>query len=185
MAALFWSKSCGFAGITDGAAFFHRNEITDGGGSNGEDFEENGEITESQVPTSFMSPESSYGEGRNGNSESKDNNQFTVLDFLAAALRKSLVTCSVETEDVASMENSWPSEVRHVSHVTFDRFGGFLGLPEQARAGQAGGNGLALPPFALPLPCPATSSRQSRGNEKILPPCRGTPKKTGQGPVHP
>lgn len=128
MSALFRSKSCGFSGITD-SAFFHRNEISDGGG-NEEESVEIGEISESQVPTPFISPESSYEEGRNGNSESKDN-QFTVLDFLVAALRKSLVTCSVETEDVASMEISWPSEVRHVSHVTFDRFGGFLGLPTE------------------------------------------------------
>nr|GMC79537.1 rho GTPase-activating protein 5-like [Ipomoea batatas]GMC88916.1 rho GTPase-activating protein 5-like [Ipomoea batatas] len=27
------------------------------------------------------------------------------------------------------MEISWPSNVRHVAHVTFDRFNGFLGLP--------------------------------------------------------
>ncbi|VFQ79745.1 unnamed protein product [Cuscuta campestris] len=27
------------------------------------------------------------------------------------------------------LEISWPSNVRHVSHVTFDRFNGFLGLP--------------------------------------------------------
>ncbi|KAK4343194.1 hypothetical protein RND71_039010 [Anisodus tanguticus] len=29
----------------------------------------------------------------------------------------------------SSMEISWPSNVRHVAHVTFDRFNGFLGLP--------------------------------------------------------
>jgi hypothetical protein len=27
------------------------------------------------------------------------------------------------------MEIGWPSNVRHVAHVTFDRFHGFLGLP--------------------------------------------------------
>jgi hypothetical protein len=27
------------------------------------------------------------------------------------------------------MKIGWPTEVRHVAHVTFDRFGGFLGLP--------------------------------------------------------
>lgn len=27
------------------------------------------------------------------------------------------------------MEISWPTNVRHVAHVTFDRFNGFLGLP--------------------------------------------------------
>jgi hypothetical protein len=27
------------------------------------------------------------------------------------------------------MEIGWPTDVRHVAHVTFDRFHGFLGLP--------------------------------------------------------
>lgn len=27
------------------------------------------------------------------------------------------------------MEIGWPTNVRHVAHVTFDRFHGFLGLP--------------------------------------------------------
>jgi hypothetical protein len=27
------------------------------------------------------------------------------------------------------MEIGWPTNVKHVSHVTFDRFNGFLGLP--------------------------------------------------------
>ncbi|KAL0290439.1 UNVERIFIED_CONTAM: Rho GTPase-activating protein 3 [Sesamum angustifolium] len=45
-------------------------------------------------------------------------------------LRRSLVTCSVEADDVASdVDIGWPTDVRHVSHVTFDRFNGFLGLP--------------------------------------------------------
>ena len=36
-------------------------------------------------------------------------------------------------EDVAlalgKMEMGWPTDVRHVTHVTLDRFHGFLGLP--------------------------------------------------------
>ncbi|KAL8138307.1 hypothetical protein V2J09_004308 [Rumex salicifolius] len=59
-----------------------------------------------------------------------EQNQFPIMEIVLAALRKSLVTCSVERDDVAaSMEIGWPTEVRHVSHVTFDRFNGFLGLP--------------------------------------------------------
>ncbi|KAL5551798.1 hypothetical protein UlMin_001974 [Ulmus minor] len=27
------------------------------------------------------------------------------------------------------MEIGWPTNVRHITHVTFDRFNGFLGLP--------------------------------------------------------
>ncbi|RRT63176.1 hypothetical protein B296_00006238, partial [Ensete ventricosum] len=59
------------------------------------------------------------------------------MAVLVAALRKSLVMCSVGAgEDgacrrtsPASMEIGCPSDVQHVAHVTFDRFDGFLGLP--------------------------------------------------------
>lgn len=64
---------------------------------------------------------------RHGN----NGNQFPILDILVTALRKSLITCSVETDDVCSMDISSPVNVRHVSHVTFDRFNGFLGLPTE------------------------------------------------------
>ncbi|CAA6654204.1 unnamed protein product [Spirodela intermedia] len=54
-----------------------------------------------------------------------------------AAIRRSVVACRVERhEDVSSavdqMEIGWPTDVRHVTHVTFDRFNGFLGLPVDA-----------------------------------------------------
>ncbi|KAG6597051.1 Rho GTPase-activating protein 3, partial [Cucurbita argyrosperma subsp. sororia] len=62
---------------------------------------------------------------------SNNGNQFQILDILVTALRKSLVTCSVERDDVSSMDISSPVNVRHVSHVTFDRFNGFLGLPTE------------------------------------------------------
>ncbi|GFY93531.1 Rho GTPase activating protein with PAK-box/P21-Rho-binding domain-containing protein [Actinidia rufa] len=80
------------------------------------------------VTTPFIiSPERRY---RHRPREESHNHQFPILDILAAVLRKSLVTCSVEREDVASsMDIGWPTDVRHVSHVTFDRFNGFLGLP--------------------------------------------------------
>lgn len=60
-----------------------------------------------------------------------NNNQFPILAVLVTALRKSLVTCSVETDGISSMDISPPTNVRHVSHVTFDRFNGFLGLPAE------------------------------------------------------
>jgi len=31
------------------------------------------------------------------------------------------------------MEIGWPTDVRHVAHVTFDRFHGFRGVPEELR----------------------------------------------------
>lgn len=79
--------------------------------------------------------------------------QLSLLTLCLAGFRKSLVACKsnfdilsgVSVEEVlssscsgfssssgssnSSMEISWPSNVRHVAHVTFDRFNGFLGLP--------------------------------------------------------
>lgn len=53
-----------------------------------------------------------------------------------AAFRKSLIGPCSNTEErgkfsssSSSMDIGWPSNVRHVAHVTFDRFNGFLGLP--------------------------------------------------------
>ncbi|CAO2195995.1 unnamed protein product [Urochloa humidicola] len=34
-------------------------------------------------------------------------------------------------QQAAAMEIGWPTEVRHVAHVTFDRFHGFRGVPEE------------------------------------------------------
>jgi hypothetical protein len=47
------------------------------------------------------------------------------LAILVTLFRKSFISCS---NDVA-MEIGHPTNVRHVAHVTFDRFNGFLGLP--------------------------------------------------------
>uniref|UniRef100_A0A0D9VJI1 Rho-GAP domain-containing protein n=1 Tax=Leersia perrieri TaxID=77586 RepID=A0A0D9VJI1_9ORYZ len=63
----------------------------------------------------------------------------SMVETVAAALRRSLLLCSsvrdAEDEGVAAaaaaagMQIGRPTDVRHVSHVTFDRFVGFLGLP--------------------------------------------------------
>ncbi|GKV41001.1 hypothetical protein SLEP1_g48583 [Rubroshorea leprosula] len=113
MSGLFRSKSCGQVGLTDGP-FFHRrysSNVEDNGGEeeeeefNEEDDDddiEGSEIMKKQIPTPFISPESSFGgEGRNGNSMSKSNH-FTILDILVGGLRKSLVMCGVESGDVVS-----------------------------------------------------------------------------------
>ncbi|MQM15533.1 hypothetical protein Taro_048476 [Colocasia esculenta] len=58
--------------------------------------------------------------------------QEEQLSLLALLLDvgKSLIGCRTEDdEDSRSMEIGWPTNVRHVAHVTFDRFHGFLGLP--------------------------------------------------------
>ncbi|KAK4419397.1 Rho GTPase-activating protein 1 [Sesamum alatum] len=60
-----------------------------------------------------------------------EGNQLPVLSVLVDILRKSLVGCSTSVSGIEEqlMEIGWPTNVRHVAHVTFDRFNGFLGLP--------------------------------------------------------
>jgi hypothetical protein len=38
-----------------------------------------------------------------------------------------------QQQEAATMEIGWPTDVRHVAHVTFDRFHGFRGVPEELR----------------------------------------------------
>ena len=77
---------------------------------------------------------SGKGGSKGTKSSEEDQNQLPLVTFLVAALRKSMVSCRVDRgEDVIStvhhMEIGWPTNVRHITHVTFDRFNGFLGLP--------------------------------------------------------
>lgn len=76
------------------------------------------------------------GKGTKGTNKSseEEQNQISLVALLLAAVRKSMVACRVERgEEVIStvhnMEIGWPTNVQHVTHVTFDRFNGFLGLP--------------------------------------------------------
>ncbi|XVE96407.1 hypothetical protein REPUB_Repub02eG0219200 [Reevesia pubescens] len=60
----------------------------------------------------------------------REGDQLSLLTLLVAAFRKSLIGCSIsESKELCSMEIGLPTNVRHVAHVTFDRFHGFLGLP--------------------------------------------------------
>ncbi|KAI5069265.1 hypothetical protein GOP47_0015566 [Adiantum capillus-veneris] len=54
--------------------------------------------------------------------------EISVLALVLEALRRSGLTCQGSVNDI-NMEIGWPTNVRHVTHVTFDRFNGFLGLP--------------------------------------------------------
>ncbi|KAK8553966.1 hypothetical protein V6N13_072890 [Hibiscus sabdariffa] len=59
-----------------------------------------------------------------------EGDQLSLLTLLVAAFRKSLIGCSLSaSKELCSMEIGLPTNVRHVAHVTFDRFHGFLGLP--------------------------------------------------------
>ncbi|KAK9086596.1 hypothetical protein Syun_028990 [Stephania yunnanensis] len=68
-------------------------------------------------------------------SSNEDQTQLSLVALLFAAIRKSMVSCRVNQQDevissaVHQMDIGWPTNVRHVAHVTFDRFNGFLGLP--------------------------------------------------------
>ncbi|PNT50250.1 hypothetical protein POPTR_002G176800v4 [Populus trichocarpa] len=142
MTRLFRSKSCGlteFNSFPPPTPFFHQYD-TEGEYEEEEEEEEEGEdeeeelysdASENPLSTPFIGSREGTGgneRGRNRNS----NKEFAFLDIFVTALRKSLVTCSVERDDVSSsMDISWPTEVKHVSHVTFDRFNGFLGLPTE------------------------------------------------------
>ncbi|XP_039034901.1 rho GTPase-activating protein 5-like [Hibiscus syriacus] len=60
----------------------------------------------------------------------REGDQLSLLTLLVAAFRKSLVGCSLSgSKELCSMEIGLPTNFRHVAHVTFDRFHGFLGLP--------------------------------------------------------
>lgn len=94
----------------------------------------------------------------------RERQQLSVLEVLLAAVRRSVVACRVEREggggwgeegeaeaeegdaaaEVGEMEIGWPTDVRHVAHVTFDRFHGFLGLPVE---------------FEVEMPCRVPSAR--------------------------
>lgn len=66
--------------------------------------------------------------------EKRRRQKMSILELLLTVLRKTLVYCrrwSRRNEDNGNrgLEIGWPTNVRHVAHVTFDRFEGFLGLP--------------------------------------------------------
>uniref|UniRef100_A0A2N9J976 Rho-GAP domain-containing protein n=1 Tax=Fagus sylvatica TaxID=28930 RepID=A0A2N9J976_FAGSY len=62
-------------------------------------------------------------------------------------------TATAGSGKLSSMEIGWPSNVRHVAHVTFDRFHGFLGLPVE---------------FEPEVPRRAPSARQKEYSELML-----------------
>lgn len=131
MKTLFRSKSCG--GLPPHkASFFHysSSSTTQEGDDHDNDDEDDcyccqdySYFYNSPITTPFISP------CQQGSSQSNQN--FTIVSIVLAALRKSLLTCTVhDSDDVSSsLEIGCPTDVRHVAHVTFDRFNGFIGLP--------------------------------------------------------
>ena len=70
-------------------------------------------------------------DGGEGDGRTRDQ-QLSLLALLVTLFRKSLAACKADRRELcSSMEIGWPTDVRHVAHVTFDRFNGFLGLPDE------------------------------------------------------
>ena len=139
MTRLFRSKSCGPAPPSPLFHDVNNKEKADDKQDQQEEEEEeldsddDDDSSSNPLSTPFINASSkAYTQVRHGQtSHSKNQHQFAILDIVVATLKKSLVTCTVEREDASSLDISWPTEVRHVSHVTFDRFNGFLGLPSE------------------------------------------------------
>ena len=134
MTLLFRSKSCRLGGESTSSP--PSSSVWDDSDGNEteeektEEFEDNEEEFEDYDPisTTFINTPVKLSD----KNRKENNGQFPILAFVATALRKSLlVTCSVEREDVSSLDISYPTNVQHISHVTFDRFKGFLGLPQE------------------------------------------------------
>ncbi|KAK4357312.1 hypothetical protein RND71_022922 [Anisodus tanguticus] len=91
--------------------------------------------------------------GKSCNKEEKNQHMLCLLDFLIASLRKSMMSCKFDDQKeevvkstVHHMEIGWPTNVQHLTHVTFDRFHGFLGLPVE---------------FEVEIPCKVPSASVS------------------------
>lgn len=66
--------------------------------------------------------------------EREEGDQLSVLAVVLTVVRNSLVGCKNTSGEDCGVEEKlmdigWPTNVRHIAHVTFDRFNGFLGLP--------------------------------------------------------
>ncbi|MFS8027402.1 putative Rho GTPase activation protein [Helianthus anomalus] len=132
MTSHFRSKSCG--GLPHPKASFFRYTFSsskpdnDHNSHNNDDDDDDDDVCfccqdyNSPITTPFITPR-----------QPQSHHNFTIVSVLLTALRKSLLTCTVNDADddvVSSLDIGGPTDVRHVSHVTFDRFNGFLGLPQ-------------------------------------------------------
>ncbi|PWA90986.1 CRIB domain, Rho GTPase activation protein [Artemisia annua] len=129
MTKLFRSKSCGITPPPQQTTtFFQHNNDT----YNEEDID----LYYQDYNTPFITPD------RRHDDNDPQSPSFTVVALFLAALRKSIVTCTVDddSEDddhgscTSSLDIGCPTDVQHVSHVTFDRFDGFLGLPTELQS---------------------------------------------------
>ncbi|CAK9224302.1 unnamed protein product [Sphagnum jensenii] len=126
-------------------------------GSVGDDGEEQGPcLMPDEEPQDHLFSSNNNG-SRHTNEATAEGAQLSMVALLLATVRKSLLTCQagpqkkkqeVEGElppgedsqhlrrfskaaKEMDMAIGWPTDVEHVAHVTFDRYNGFLGLPEE------------------------------------------------------
>lgn len=91
----------------------------------------------SSSPSSHSPPPlfQTFVDGEEADGDDKEGDQLSLLALLVEFFRKSFwLACKTDTGELCDpaagrMEIGWPTNVRHVAHVTFDRFNGFLGLP--------------------------------------------------------
>ncbi|EYU38110.1 hypothetical protein MIMGU_mgv1a008808mg [Erythranthe guttata] len=83
----------------------------------------------------------------------------SLVEVCVSAFRKStcrqdqVVISTVNLNHIDNMEIGWPTNVQHLTHVTFDRFHGFLGLPLE---------------FQLQIPCkPPSASREEHVRDQL------------------
>ncbi|GAU20026.1 hypothetical protein TSUD_273610 [Trifolium subterraneum] len=77
------------------------------------------------VNSSFSMVTDCEAEEMNVRENEKTAQELSLLAILVTLFRKTFISCSTDVD----MEVGHPTNVRHVAHVTFDRFNGFLGLP--------------------------------------------------------
>jgi hypothetical protein len=66
--------------------------------------------------------------------QERERAQLSIVAMLLDTVRRSLMaSCQAVKADESpeTLEIGWPTDVQHVAHVTFDRYNGFLGLPEE------------------------------------------------------
>jgi hypothetical protein len=109
-----------------------------------EEEETNSLETSSQRRSSSSRRRSSSDSSSNTEQERRRTSQISMVALVLTTVRKSLLAASCqamppaageeeEEEDKKNkiVEIGWPTDVQHVAHVTFDRYDGFLGLPEE------------------------------------------------------
>lgn len=128
MTKLFRSKSSGITPPPQQTTTFFQHNNT---------YEDDIDLYYQDYNTPFITPDR-----RSHDDNDPQSPSFTVVALFLAALRKSIVTCTVDddSEDddhgscTSSLDIGCPTDVQHVSHVTFDRFDGFLGLPTELQS---------------------------------------------------